>query len=171
MPGPRPGAGGRPPTPTEVKRKRGTLRPSRQPHGSPLTVLPSVAKAPTLDDVALDGQGVVQALLDAGISAWVGTTDRPLLGLLAEALDERRGIKALLAERPVSDDIKALAQWYGTQRKDLRDLEKQITTWFSLLGLTPSDRTRLGVAEVKTRSVLEELAAKREARVAGRRGT
>jgi hypothetical protein len=163
---------GRPPTPTEIKRKRGTLRPDRQPGGSPLTVLPSVAKAPLLEDVGLDGQGVIQALLDAGISAWVGTTDKPLLGLLADALDERRTIRTALYRTPPSDlDPKALMGWFATTRKDLRDLEKQITQWLSLLGLTPTDRTRLGVAEVKARSTLEELADRREARLAGRQGS
>jgi hypothetical protein len=41
--------------------------------------------------------------------------------------------------------------------KQLNDLEIIIATNMGKLGLTPSDRTRLGYAEVKRRSKLEEL--------------
>jgi hypothetical protein len=46
----------------------------------------------------------------------------------------------------------------------LRELEKNITNSLSLLGFTPTDRSRLGVAEVKAKSKLEELRAKRDQR-------
>jgi P27 family predicted phage terminase small subunit len=50
----------------------------------------------------------------------------------------------------------------------LATLEDQIRKWLSLLGLTPADRSRLGVAEVKARSKLEEM---RERATAGRRSS
>jgi phage terminase small subunit len=40
----------------------------------------------------------------------------------------------------------------------------RLTGWLSLLGLTPSDRSRLGVAEVKAKSRLEALRERRESR-------
>ena len=43
----------------------------------------------------------------------------------------------------------------------LTALEAQITKWLSLLGLTPSDRGRLGVAEVRAQSALERIRAER----------
>jgi hypothetical protein len=41
-----------------------------------------------------------------------------------------------------------------------------ISANLSMLGFTPSDRTRLGIAEVKAASKLEELLARKEQRVA-----
>jgi hypothetical protein len=43
----------------------------------------------------------------------------------------------------------------------LRELEKSIYSNLSLLGFTPTDRSRLGVAEVKKMSKLEELLTKK----------
>ena len=50
-------------------------------------------------------------------------------------------------------------------RRGLRELDKQIVSNLSLLGFTPSDRTRLGVAEVKAQSKLEELMERKASRV------
>ena len=160
---------GRPPTPTEVKRRRGTLRKDRMGPG-PLTVLPAVVSIPR-EQPELDGRAFVQQILDAGAAAWISTSDQlGTLTLLREAWDERRALRRALMENPPSDlPPKLLIGWYSTSRRELRDLEKQITTWLSLLGLTPTDRSRLGVAEVKARSKLEELADRRAARLAGRR--
>ena len=43
------------------------------------------------------------------------------------------------------------------ERRALRDIDRLIISNLSLLGLTPTDRTRLGVAEVRRVSKLEEL--------------
>jgi len=43
----------------------------------------------------------------------------------------------------------------------LRDLNKEISEWLSLLGFDPTSRARLGLAEVKAASTLEKLQAKR----------
>jgi hypothetical protein len=51
-------------------------------------------------------------------------------------------------------------------RRGLRDLDRLIIQNLSLLGFTPADRTRLGVAEVKAMSKLEELQARKAKRVA-----
>jgi hypothetical protein len=48
----------------------------------------------------------------------------------------------------------------------LHDLEKMISSNLSMLGFTPTDRTRLGIAEVKAASKLEELMRKKAERVA-----
>ena len=44
----------------------------------------------------------------------------------------------------------------------LNDVEKLISGNLSLLGFTPSDRSRLGVAEVRAYSKIDELRARRE---------
>jgi P27 family predicted phage terminase small subunit len=43
--------------------------------------------------------------------------------------------------------------------KQLRELEEQLTRLESLCGFTPSDRTRLGLAEVKRQTALQEFLA------------
>lgn len=43
----------------------------------------------------------------------------------------------------------------------LRQLDKQVDSNLSLLGFTPSDRSRLGFVQVKTRSKLQERMAKK----------
>jgi hypothetical protein len=42
-------------------------------------------------------------------------------------------------------------------RATLRELDKQVINSYSLLGFSPSDRSRLGVAEVRKESKLDEL--------------
>ena len=46
----------------------------------------------------------------------------------------------------------------------INDLEKLISSNLGLLGLSPSDRSRLGVAEVKAGSQLEEMIQRARAR-------
>jgi hypothetical protein len=46
----------------------------------------------------------------------------------------------------------------------LNEAEKQIIQGFSLLGFSPADRTRLGLVSAKTKSKLEELMARKNAR-------
>ena len=48
-------------------------------------------------------------------------------------------------------------------RVALRSLDAQLQTMLSLLGMSPTDRTKLGVAEVKARSKIEDLLHKRDA--------
>jgi hypothetical protein len=49
-------------------------------------------------------------------------------------------------------------------RSGLRELERSIVGQLGLLGFSPSDRARLGLAEVKKESKLEEIIRRREAR-------
>jgi hypothetical protein len=51
-------------------------------------------------------------------------------------------------------------------RRGLRELDRQIVSNLSLLGFSPADRSRLGVAEVKAASKLEELMLRKAKRVA-----
>lgn len=82
---------------------------------------------------------------------------------LCEAIDEREVLK---------EEIKIHGRYSkGSMGQvvthpavdQLRTLEALITRWESLCGFTPSDRSRLGMAEVKRMSQLDELRAKRDA--------
>ena len=140
--------------PAEVKRRLGAKGYQSAPKPETL-VLPMVADVPEPP----------RALGDAGLELWNRTwsmgqlwispkTDVELLLMTCEMLDERVRLRAFVWNNPDA--------W--RERKALRELEKNITNSLSLLGFTPTDRSRLGVAEVKAKSKLEELRAKRENR-------
>ena len=67
--------------------------------------------------------------------------------LTAELMDERQELRSLTDQQPENTRLRAA----------LRQLDKQLVTNLSLLGFTPSDRSRLGLVQVKTRSKLQEL--------------
>ena len=106
---------------------------------------------------------------------WLAKSDAlVLIPLLRDGLDRRRAILEYLAEVGWSyESVGPLGnkRYAHPEVVELRNLEKQITQWLSLLGLTPTDRARLGVAEVRARSKLEELEERRAKRLAagGRR--
>jgi hypothetical protein len=80
-----------------------------------------------------------------------------LLQMVCELLDRRE----ILREEFLADP---------TERKvnmSLLETEKLIQTSLSLLGFTPSDRSKLGLAEVKAKSKLEELMERRANRGEG----
>jgi hypothetical protein len=85
---------------------------------------------------------------------WISpVTDKELLLMTCEMIDERWNLRA-----------KVLKDGSPAEGRRLDRLSKQIISNLSLLGFTPTDRTRLGVAEVKAKSRLEELMAKRAER-------
>jgi hypothetical protein len=53
--------------------------------------------------------------------------------------------------------VKVMTEGQARDRRALRDLDRAIQSQLSLLGLTPADRSRLGVAEVKKLSKIAEL--------------
>jgi hypothetical protein len=73
--------------------------------------------------------------------------------MTCEQIDERIKLRTSVWNNNRSDE-----------RKALRALDREIVNNLSLLGFSPSDRTRLGVAEVKKQSKLEELMQKKAQR-------
>jgi hypothetical protein len=69
------------------------------------------------------------------------------VSMLREALEERHDIR----ERVMAG---------SGERRELRDLDKQIISQLSALGFDPTARSRLGVAEVTRVSKLADLQAK-----------
>jgi hypothetical protein len=83
---------------------------------------------------------------------WVSQrTDAHFLMMTCEQLDRREQIRTKLVD---SDDWHLL--------KQLNDLERLIASNLGQLGFTPAERTRLGLAEVKRQSKLEEMMARRQ---------
>ena len=132
---------GRPPTPTETKKRRGTARGDRIPNLGNLAAVPAVASEP----FDLDPVGALESVIFAG-RVWLAATDSVALSMLRESLEERQALRDVV-----------IATQSETARKALRDLDKQIIGQLSLLGFDPAARSRLGLAEVKAASTLEKL--------------
>lgn len=144
---------GRPPKPTELKRLTGNPGKRKLPDEGNLVLLPSMYEVPSPPR-----QLVTRAALDLWERTWsMGqtwlspSTDIELLLITCEMLDERWNLR-----------IQVIQNNRPEERRGLRELEKQIVNNLSLLGFTPTDRSRLGVAEVKKASKIEELRAKRK---------
>ena len=144
-----------PPKPIELKRKLGNPGKQALPKENETILIAAIDEIPVPH----------RQLFDAGLELWNRTwsmgqlwispkTDIELLLMTCEMLDERVRLRAYVWNNPDA--------W--RERKALRELEKNITNSLSLLGFTPTDRSRLGVAEVKAKSKLEELRAKRDQR-------
>jgi len=87
---------------------------------------------------------------------WISSrTDIHLLQMTAEQLDRRETLRDALVEEPTENAV----------LMRLGELEKSIASNLGLLGFTPSDRTRLGLAEVKAQSKLEQLMERKANRV------
>lgn len=86
---------------------------------------------------------------------WIAETDLQLLTRYCEALDEREELKQLVAKNGLvsigSQGQEVISPYY----KALKDLDRDLTRYEGLLGFTPADRARLGVAEVREQSKLE----------------
>ncbi|MFC1410500.1 phage terminase small subunit P27 family [Streptacidiphilus sp. N1-12] len=155
---------GRPPTPTERKRRTGNPghRPLPEPAIVTLVAFAEIPPVPaTLGDL---GTAIWERLWTAG-QAWLSpTTDLDVMTRLCEAHDEREAIR----DEIFRTGYLVLGSM-GQQRANpllshLRALESQMTKWESLCGFTPTDRARLGMAEVKVKSKLEEMLDRRQRR-------
>lgn len=140
---------GRPPLPIEVKQRRGTLRKDRLPSDG----LTEIVRLPT-DDVKPEPPEHLKAagrlfwgrVFDSAPWIWA-SVDVTLVEHTAGLIDEEKDLRQLVSEHREETRY----------RVALRALDKQLTSNLSLLGLTPSDRSRLGLVQVKTRTKLDEL--------------
>jgi hypothetical protein len=118
-------------------------------------VIPAVSAIPEpLKPLSGSGLDLWDRTWQRGFSWLSANTDVQLLQMVCEQLDERDALRAY-----VMDNIEA---WH--ERSALRELEKSIRSNLSLLGFTPTDRMKLGVAEVKVESKMELLKRRREER-------
>lgn len=133
------------PVPNEVKRRRGNPGKRALPDESKLQILPGSKTAPEpprpLGEVGLD---FWTRTWEAGYVWLSPQSDVDLLLLTCEQLDERKALREYVL---ASDDPRS--------RAALRDIEKALVNAYSLLGFSPTDRTRLGVAEVRVEDDLE----------------
>jgi len=97
-------------------------------------------------------------------AVWLAETDKPTLEMLCEKVDRREDFKQRLAnDEPVLYTDKGYAYAHPLVGM-LSTLETEIAKLFSAIGLTPTDRTRMGLAEVKAKNAFEEMMSKRAER-------
>ena len=143
-----------PAKPVELKRKLGNPGKRAMPGEGELMTIEAGFREP-LRPLGEAGQQLWDEIYMVG-GMWISPrSDTQLLQMCCELLDRRE----ILREEFLADP---------TERKvnmSLLETEKLIQTSLSLLGFTPSDRSRLGLAEVKAKSKLEELMDRRANRV------
>jgi hypothetical protein len=139
-----------PAKPIEQKRKLGNPGKRAMPSEGALMQIEGGYREP-LRPLGEAGMQLWSEVFEVG-GLWISArTDTHLLQMVCELLDRRE----VLREEFLADP---------TERKvnmSLLETEKLIQSSLSLLGFTPSDRSRLGLAEVKAKSKLEELMERR----------
>jgi len=138
---------GRPPKPIEQKRLTGNPGKRPLPDQGNIVALPSAYGIPEPHrPLQKPGVELWDRIWGMGQTWLSPNTDNELLLMTCELLDERWNLR-----------IRVLRDNRPEERKALRELDRQLVANLSLLGFTPTDRSRLGVAEVKRQSKLEEL--------------
>lgn len=140
-----------PPKPAERKRRAGN--PGKRPLASlaSVTALPPAGEPPEpLRPLGTEGRRMWDRVWSSG-QTWVAPgTDIELVQMVCEAMDERVALR-----------VQVLRGSDWRDRVALRSLESDIRSMLGALGFTPVDRTRMGVAEVKQASKLEQMRARR----------
>jgi P27 family predicted phage terminase small subunit len=145
---------GRPPKPTEQKRKNGNPGQRKLPDLKNVISLPPIkADAPLhLSDAGKKMWADVKAM-----APWIANTDGKLLIELCEKMDKKYELKEKLA---ATDYVLFTDKGYAYANPlfgMLNTVENDIVKLLSLLGLTPVDRSKLGVAEVTAKGKLAQL--------------
>lgn len=139
---------GRPAKPLEQHKRTGTWNATR--HGKKQGALIAAVEPVASEPYEHDAAQVFVEIMETG-APWFARTDAIRLAMLRESLEERARLL------PVAESS-------TEARRQLRDLNKEISEWLSMLGFDPAARSRLGLAEVKAASTLEKLRAQAERR-------
>lgn len=138
---------GRPKKPIEQQRLLGNPGRRPLPEAGSLQILPGILEIPEPSRPLLKyGRELWDKVWEQGLN-WISpNTDFEILLMTCEMIDERWNLR-----------IKVMQTEDSKMRRGLRELDRQIVSNLSLLGFTPADRSRLGVAEVKAATKLETL--------------
>jgi len=139
-----------PPKPVEQKRFNGNPGGKRLPDKDATIALFAGSREP-LAPLGEAGQALWDSVFSQG-QLWISPrTDVAWLQVVCELLDRREVLKVEWLADPTNRPV----------NMSLLETEKMIQSGLGLLGFTPTDRSRLGVAEVKAKSKLEELMERR----------
>lgn len=160
---------GPPPIPTERKRARGN--PGHQKLSAAPIELAAAARIPRPPATLSDAGTEAWDRLWAAAQAWLSPkTDLGIMTRLCESYDLRAAIAEELGETGFMVKGSMGQSRVNPLLDKLLALDAQITKFEGLCGFTPADRARLGVAEVKRASAVEDFLAKRAERGKAARG-
>lgn len=149
-----------PPVPNERKRARGNPGKRALPKVTDVAILDPVSATPPahLKDGGRDAWVAIKQ-----VAPWIANSDGGMLLLLCEKIDRRDAMKAQLEMQSFTLLTDKGYVYSNPLVGMLGTIETDIVKIMSLLGLDPTDRTRLGLAEVKAQSTLEKMKARRSA--------
>lgn len=161
---------GRPSKPVELHRLAGNPSKKSLPEPPlPGTGLSASTTAPEPPELGEQGLALWFHVWEAG-RAWLSPdSDYTIVRLLCEGQDEAAELRELL-------NTKTVERFYVTANgqvvthpvvTQLANLRTQLTSWLAAIGFSPSDRSRLGLAEVRVRDSMDELKARRIDRATG----
>lgn len=138
---------GRPPTPLEQKKKLGNPGKRALPSSNDLQQLEPVSEVPDPPrPLKAPGLGLWNRIWTVGPN-WISPdTDIEVLLITCEMIDERWNLR-----------ITSMNEGDMSMGRRVDRLTGLIISNLSLLGFTPTDRSRLGVAEIKAKSKLQEM--------------
>ena len=140
--------------PNEIKRRNGNPGKQKLPDLNKVIALPRFAAEPPAH---LTETGITLWREILNLAPWIANTDGTILLELCEKMELKKQIQDQLKPE---NFILFTDKGYAYQNPlfgMLSTVQGDIVKNLSLLGLTPSDRSKLGVAEVKARGKLEEL--------------
>lgn len=142
---------GRPPKPLEQKLRAGNPGKRPLPDRATLTVLPAARGIPApARPLGSAGRALWERVWNAGATWLAELVDAEHVLMLCEQADERAALRVTVLRN---------GDW--RDRAALRALDAQVMSGLALLGFNPVDRSRLGVAEVKRVSAVEDFLARR----------
>lgn len=138
---------GRPSKPVEVKRRLGNPGQRPLPNQNEIQMFEPVVSIPEPSRPLLKpGREFWDKVWGAGLQWISANTDAELLLMTCELVDERWNLR-----------VRVMQSGDWRERRGLREIDDRIIRNLSLLGFTPADRSKLGVAEVKAISKMEQL--------------
>ena len=140
--------------PNEVKRKNGNPGKQKLPDLKNVIALPQI-KSDAPIHLSDNGKKLWSDVRE--MAPWIATTDGKLLVELCEKMDKKYELRDKLA---ATDYVLFTDKGYAYANPlfgMLNTVEGDIIKLLSLLGLTPIDRSKLGVAEVTTKGKLAQL--------------
>lgn len=140
--------------PTELKRALGNPGKRKLPDQGKVIVLPQSSSQPPTH-LTKDQQAKWSEM--RRLAPWIAVTDEPLLTSLVEKMTRQ---KELAKEMKKSAFVLYTDKGYAYANPlfgMLSTIETEIFKLLCQLGLTPVDRSKMGVAEVKARTKLEEI--------------
>ena len=145
---------GRPPKPIEIKRATGNPGKRKLPELSVVSVLPMAHETPEPPaNLGENGTELWNRAWDAAITWLSPSSDRNAIENAARLADTLATARAKYHATLDAADLRALVQ-----------INKSYTDSLSALGFDPVSRSKLGVAEVKRVSALDQLLAQRQNR-------